>query len=148
MADITDDVYGSYHFLLELGGVNDNASGIVAGFTSISGGGLKIEKRDVTTGNSVRREYLPGPCEFENLCLVRGLTTNQDLLDWIDETVEGKDCKRDGAVILLDNDGEEIRRWSFFGAFPVSWGGVELSSDGSAIMLEKVEIHVSKVKSD
>jgi phage tail-like protein len=143
----TEELFGSFNFLLEISGINESASGVVAGFTGISGGGVKIEKRDVTTGNSPRREYEQGPVEFDNIALTRGLTTNMDLLDWVQSAIEGKDdVKRDGAIMLLDNDKAEVRRWEFFGAFPVAWAGAELSSDGSAVTIEKFEIAVAEVR--
>jgi len=142
----TEELFGSYNFLLEISGVTDGGTEVVAGFSGITGGGVKIEKRDVTTGNSVRREYEPGPVEYENIALTRGLTINSDLLGWVKDTIEGKDdVKRDGSIILLDNDASEVRRWDFFEAFPVSWAGAELSSDGSAVTIEKFEIAVSHV---
>ncbi len=145
--NITEDLFGNYNFLLEISGVVDGGAEVVAGFNGISGGGVKIEKRDVTTGNSPRREYEMGPVEFDNISLTRGLTVNMDLLDWVQDAIEGKDdVKRDGSIILLDNDKSEVRRWDFYEAFPVGWAGSEFSSDGSAITIEKFEIAVAEVR--
>jgi phage tail-like protein len=146
MSELTDDVYGSYNFLLELSGIHDDHDGVKAGFSGVSGGGIKIDKRDVTVGNSPQREYEAGPVEFENITLSRGLTENTDLVDWLQDFIDGKGDKVDGSIIQLDNDESEVRRWEFFGAFPVSWSGVELSGDGSAVHLEKFELAVGSLK--
>lgn len=142
----TEELFGNFNFLLEITGINDGESGVAAGFTGVSGGGVKIDKRDVTTGESVRREFEPGPVEFENISLTRGLTINNDLMDWVQDAVDGKDSKRDGSIILLDNAAEEVRRWDFFGAFPVGWAGAEFSADGSAVTIEKFEIAVGELR--
>lgn len=145
--DVTDDVYGSYNFLLTLDGVHDDTEGVTAGFSAVSGGGIKIEKRDVTVGMSSQREYEAGPVEFENITLSRGLTSNKNLVEWLQEFIDGKGEKADGSIVQLDNDGSsELRRWDFYGAFPVSWAGVELSGDGSAVHMEKFELSVGSLK--
>ena len=41
-----------------------------------------------------------------------------------------------------DNEGEEVRRFNFYGAYPVSLSGPELSSESSAVAIEKFEIAV------
>ncbi len=147
MSELTDDVYGSYNFWLTLDGVHDDTEGVTAGFSAISGGGIKLDKREVTVGNSPQREYEPGPAEFENITLSRGLTSNMNLVNWLQEFVDGTGKKADGAIIQLDNDGgSELRRWDFYGAFPVSWAGVELSGDGSAVHMEKFELAVGSLK--
>ena len=146
MSDVTDDVYGSYNFLLELKGIHEETSGITAGFSAISGGGVKFDKREVTVGMSRQREYEAGPAEFENITLSRGLTSNTDLVEWIQDFIDGKGDKVDGSIIQLDNDETEVRRWDFFGAFPVGWSGVELSADGSAVHMEKFEIAIGSLQ--
>ena len=141
--DNTDAIYGNSNFLLEVEGITLDTSSIVAGFQSISGGGIKVEKREVTHGGSWKKEYLPGPMEFENITLNRGLTQNRDLLTWMLEIAAGDlSQRRSGSIILLDNDGLEARRWSFFDAFPVSWSPPELNGDGSAVAIEKFELAV------
>ena len=45
-----------------------------------------------------------------------------------------------GAIVMLNNAGEAIRRFEFEGAWPVSWEGPSLSSGGSALALESLEI--------
>jgi phage tail-like protein len=144
--DVTDDIYGNFHFLLEIEGVTEDEKSLVGGFSSVSGGGVKIEKRDITHGNDARREFTAGPVEYENIVLSRGVTRNTDLIDWINDVVAGKVERRSGSIILLDNEGTEVRRWNFFGAFPVSWSGPELSADGSALAIEKFELAVSRTE--
>lgn len=146
MSDVTDDVFGSYNFLLTLDGIHDDKEGVTAGFSSISGGGIKFDKREVTVGSSPRREYEPGPVEFENITLSRGLSANMNLVKWIQEFLDGNGEKTDGAIIQLDNDKGEVRRWDIFGVFPVAWSGVELSGDGSAVHMEKFELSVGHLK--
>ena len=140
--DVTEVLYGSYQFLLELESLRYGEREIVAGFSTISGGGVKIEKRDTTTGDDRHKTHMPGPVEYENLTLSRGITTNTDLLDWIRAILNGDSDRRSGSVILLDNAGEEVRRWNFYDSYPISWSGPDLASDGSNMAIEKFDLAI------
>jgi phage tail-like protein len=146
LGELTEDIYGGYHFLLEIETINNDEKKIIAGFNAVSGGGVKIEKRDVTTGVDRHKRHMPGSIEYDNVTLSRGFTKNQDLLDWMKATLEGDMDRRSGSIIILDNNRNELRRFNFYGAYPVSWAGPELSSDGSAVALEKFELAVERTE--
>ncbi len=139
---VTDDLASAHHFLLELETTNYGSREIIAGFNQISGGGVKVEKRDVTTGDDRHRVHQPGAVEYENITMSRGLTYNTDLMDWFKDIVEGKIERRSGSIIVLDQGGWERRRWDFYEAYPVKLTFPDLSSDGSGVALEKFELAV------
>lgn len=142
----TNLLHGNFLFLFELEDVNHEYRRVSAGFNQIAGGGVKVEKRDVTHGDDPYKRHMPGAIEYENITLSRGMTENQDLLDWYKNVLQGKNDRRSGSIIVLLNDFEEARRFNFYGAYPVSWSGVELSSDGSQMSLEKFEIAVERTE--
>ena len=142
----TSKLLGSFLFLFEIEDVNHEDRRVVAGFNQISGGGVKIEKRDVTHGDAPYRRHMPGAIEYENITISRGMTNNKDLFDWIQAILDGNDDRRSGSIIILENDYEEGRRFNFYGAYPCSWSGVELSSDGSAMSFEKFELAVERTE--
>ncbi len=144
--DITEDLLGSFHFLLEVEGVNHGERKVVAGFNSVAGGGVKVEKRDTTHGNDQFKTHAPGAIEFENITLSRGLTQNRDLLEWMNNILDGKMDRRSGSIILLNQDGTEVRRFEFFDAYPCSWAGPELNSEQSAVSIEKFELAVAQTR--
>jgi phage tail-like protein len=143
---VTEDLAGAFHFLLEVETVSHGAREVIAGFNGISGGGVKVEKRDVTTGDDPHRMHQPGAIEYENITLTRGLTTNKDLLDWFQDIVEGSIDRRSGSIIVLDQAGNESRRWDFYEAYPVSLSFPELTADGSGVALEKIELAVGHTR--
>jgi phage tail-like protein len=142
----TSNLLGSFMFLFEVETLNHDDRKIVGGFNSISGGGVKIEKRDVTHGDDRYKRHMPGAIEYENITLSRGMTSNKDLLDWFKNILDGKNDRRSGTIIIMENDYDEGRRFEFFGAYPCSFSGVELSSDGSAMSLEKFELCVERTE--
>lgn len=142
----TSKLFGNFQFLFELEDVNHEDRRIVGGFNSISGGGVKVEKRDVTHGDDPYKRHMPGAIEYENISLSRGMTDNKDLLDWMKRILAGEDDRRSGSIIILENDYDEARRFNFFGAYPISFSGVELSADGSAMSMEKFELAVERTE--
>lgn len=139
-AGISEELYGAFHFLLEVEDVNHDEKKILAGFTTISGGGVKVEKRDITHGDDRYKRSMPGIIEFENISMARGYTDNEDLMDWMENIVNGDVDRRSGSVIMIDNEGVETRRLNFYGAYPVSLSGPELNSESSAVAIEKLEL--------
>ncbi|MBJ93241.1 MAG: phage tail protein [Rickettsiales bacterium] len=139
---VTEILYGAHNFYLEIESDEDDEKKIVAGFNAISGGGIKIEKRDVTHGDNRHKVHQPGNIEYENVTLSRGMTNNKDLLKWINKVIKGEDDRRSGSIILIDGQQEEVRRFNFFEAYPCSWSGPELSADSSAVALDKFELAV------
>ena len=143
----TDDLYGGFHFLLEVEAVNGyGMRQVIAGFNSVTGGGVKIEKRDTTHGDDLHKTHAPGAIEYENLSLGRVLSRNRDLLEWLNKILDGETDRRSGSIIILNNDGEELRRWNFYDAYPIAWTGPELSSDSSTIAVEKFELAVGYLR--
>lgn len=144
--ETTEDLYGNFHFLLEVETVRHGEREIIAGFATIAGGGVKIEKRDTTHGDTRFRTHEPGQVEFENLKLTRGMTRNQDLLKWVTRVVDGEKDLRSGSVIMLDNRGEEVRRFNFYDAYPCQWSGPDLNAEGSAVAVESFELAVGSTR--
>ncbi len=142
----TSKLLGNFQFLFEIETLNHDDRKIVGGFNSISGGGVKIEKRDITHGDDPYKRHMPGIVEYENITLSRGMTDNKDLFDWFKNVRDGKDDRRSGSIIILENDYDEGRRFDFYGAYPTSFSGVELSSDSSAMALEKFELCVERTE--
>jgi len=139
---VTDILYGAFNFLLEVESDDGDEKKVIAGFNAISGGGLKVEKRDVTHGDNRHKVHMPGSIEYENVTLSRGMTSNKDLLKWVQKIVDGEEDRRSGSIIMLDAGAEESRRFNFFDAYPCSWSGPELSADSSAIALDKFELAI------
>jgi phage tail-like protein len=142
----TSKLLGNFQFLFELEDLSHEERRIVGGFNSISGGGVKVEKRDVTHGDDPYKRHMPGAIEYENISLSRGMTDNKDLFDWMKRILDGEDDRRSGSILILENDYEEGRRFNFYGAYPISFSGVELSADGSGISMEKFELAVERTE--
>jgi phage tail-like protein len=125
------DPYRGFNFLVEIDQVTS------AGFQEC--GGLDsqtapIDYREGADGaNHVRK--IPGLNSFSPISLKRGITDSKDLWDWYQSG-----DRRTGAIILLNDKGEEKMRWNFINAWPSKWTGPAFNATGNSIAIESLEI--------
>ena len=92
-----------------------------------------------------------GRTRFPNLILEKGITENESLFNWFKETcLENKKLERkNGSVVLKDTEGNEVKRWNFFRAFPCRWIGPRLVTNlGSDFAVERIEIAHEEIEVD
>ena len=143
----TEELYGSYHFLLEIQGVVNDTRVIVGGFKSVSGMDSETEIVEFKQGNDKVVRKKPGRTTYSNIVLERGYTATDDLWNWRKNIEDGQIDRRSGSVIILDQDGEtEVARYNFFEAWPCKWYVPDMDSDTSGMAIEKLEIAVEKVE--
>jgi phage tail-like protein len=116
-------------------------------FTDVSGLGMEYDIFEYQEGGvNDFIHKLRGRVKFPNLVLKRGITHEEELVNWFLECRE-KTARRDLSVTMLGYDLSPIRTWSFAGAFPVKWTGPDLSAKASDAGLETVEVAHQGLKS-
>ncbi len=132
------DPYGAHYFALELNGIE------IAHFMEFSGiktssTVFEIEEGGVN-GYTHKR---PGQSKWENLVLKYASSASTQLLEFRDafnlDQFESRPTNS-GAVIMYDNQGNEVRRYSFKRAWPVSWEGPSLNAGSSELAIETLEL--------
>jgi phage tail-like protein len=131
------DPFSSTKFRVEIDGI------VTADFKEVYGIEADVAVVDYRAGNdrapSARK--LPGEAKFSNIVLKRGMTGDLSLWNWMRETIEGKVNRRNMSVVLLNDAGEEVRRFNFREAWPVKWSGPNLKVESSeTVAIETVEI--------
>lgn len=128
------DPHRAFRFRVEIDGIIQGAFKSVSGLeresvieTYREGGVNDFEHQHV-----VLSKYPP-------LRLGRGLV-EFSLWEWHEQVVSGDVQRRDVAVILLDDTGNQAWRWVCRQAFPSKWTGPELDATNSAIATETVEL--------
>ena len=143
----TEELFGSYHFLLEIQGVINDNKVIVGGFKSVTGMDSETEIIEFKQGNDLVVRKKPGRTTYANIVLERGYTATDDLFQWRKNIEDGKIDRRAGSVIILDQDGQtEVARYNFFEGWPCKWSKPDMDSDSSSMAIEKIEIAVEKVE--
>jgi len=146
---ITEELFGNYHFLLEVagGGYVDDNKVVVGGFKSISGMDSETEIVEFKQGNDMIVRKKPGRTTYANIVLERGYTATDDLWQWRKNIEEGKIDRRSGSVIILDQDGQtEVARYNFYHGWPCKWFVPDMDASKSNMAIEKMELAVEKVE--
>lgn len=143
----TEQLFGSYNFLLEIQGVINDTKTIVGGFKSVSGMDSETEVIEFKQGNDTVVRKKPGRTTYANIVLERGYTATDDLWTWRKNIEDGKIDRRSGSIIVLDQDGQtEVARYNFYEGWPCKWYVPDMNSDTSGMAIEKIEISVEKVE--
>jgi phage tail-like protein len=135
------DPYRNFSFLVEIDGITQ------AGFSDCSGFGASTDPIEYREGGEVKTvRKLPGLTKYTNITLKWGLTDSRELYDWYRDVVNGKIERKSGAIILLDLEGNEKVRWSFFNAWPTKWDGPDFTAKGNDVAIETLELVHEEIK--
>lgn len=135
------DPFGNFRFKLELGDVE------VAGFAECTG--LNVETKVFEYkegGNNATTLKFPESSTFGNVTLKRGVTNSNELIEWQFDVVSGafgKNRRADNpsiAIVLMNEKGEDVRRWNLIRAMPVKWVGPDLKASASEVAIEALEL--------
>jgi phage tail-like protein len=129
-----DDPFGAFRFRVEIDGVPR------ASFTECTGLGSETTVIEYRTGDMRTLAKLPGLTRFTNIVLKRGLTRDLSLYQWRQTVVEGTPDRRNGSVILLDDDHNDVLRWNFRDGWPCKLSGPDLDAKGEEVAVETLEI--------
>jgi phage tail-like protein len=130
-----DDPYKAFNFLVEIEGITHAAFSEVAGLESET---AVIEYRLGGEPNTVLK--LPGLTKYANIVLRLGIIKDAELWNWQKTVIQGKVDRRNGSIILLDDQGNEVVRWNFFNGWISKWTGPALNAKGNEVAIETIEI--------
>lgn len=136
------DPYRGFNFKVQI----DNTD--VAAFSEASGLTFDVDPVEYREGTDLPLHVrkLTGLRKFANIALKRGFTDNRELWDWYKAVLNGTVERRDGAVILLDEDRNEVLRWNFEGGWICKWEGPSMNATANDVAIESIEICVERVE--
>jgi phage tail-like protein len=124
--------YRAYNFKLEIRSVTE------AHFSQVSGLGIKVAAiswREGGIRSIVRR--LPGQVEYSDVTLRYGLTTSQDLFNWMLSAVNGPIQRQNVSIVQLDDEGVgEVIRYDLNDAWPTKWEAAQLDAMANGVAIE------------
>lgn len=129
-----NDPYKAFNFLVEI----DNVAR--AAFSEVSGLESETAVIEYRTGSEHVMRKLPGLTKFGNITLRRGVTQDRELWDWRQAIVEGNPDRRNGSIILLDDQRNPVVRWKFRNGWPCKWEGPALNAKANEVAIEMLEI--------
>jgi phage tail-like protein len=115
--------------------------GITASFREVSGLESEVEVIEHREGgDTTTLRKLPGLRKYGNIVLKRGITQDTQLWSWHKQVLDGTVQRRNGSVILLDDQGNDRVRWNFFQSWPCKYTGPTLNAESSDVAIETLEL--------
>jgi phage tail-like protein len=136
------DPFRGFNFRLEI----DDTT--VAAFSEVSGLQSDGEVADYRTGMDLQltNRKLPGLRKFGPITLKRGMLADSTLWDWYKNITTGQPDRRNGTVILMDEQRVDVLRWHFQSAFPNKVQASEFKAAGNEVVVESVELVVENIE--
>jgi len=146
-----------FYLELKLEGSNDAVDGYFMECGGFSRSQAVIEISEVTpqfwgaknqSRGYVAHSKIPGNSTYTNITLKRGLTLSSVFWQWLEVVGAGSwiDKRRDGALVIYNQAGDEQFRFEFKGAWPVNYKISDMSVTASDHNIEEVEIAVESLK--
>lgn len=137
-----NDPFRGYNFEIEI----DNTS--VAGFRECSGLTFDTEPVEYREGTDAQLHvrYLTGLRKFAPISLKRGITKDDQLWRWYKDILNGSVERRNGAIILKNEERIPQLRWEFSEGWITKWEGPQFNATSNDVVVESIEIRVERVE--
>jgi phage tail-like protein len=114
---------------------------VVGGFSECSGleGSVQVEEYK-EGGNNATTLKFPGRMNWSNITLKHGVTINTGLWSWYSQYMSGRGKRRDGLIVLQNDQLLPIAVWSFKRGIPVKWTGPQLNATQNSVAITSLEI--------
>lgn len=130
------DPFRAHNFRIE---IDDLEAGSFSECSGLSSEGEPVEYREGTDYARSPRK-LVGLRSYSNITLKRGYTTSVELWTWYRNIVNGVPDRRNGSVILMDEQRNDVMRWNFENAWINKIEGPSLNGSGNEVAIETIEI--------
>ena len=119
-----------------------------AGFQKCSELAVEVAKVEYYEGGSLIPNKSPGRLTFADVTLERGATQDRDLFDWFQDVavtssglgLTDVNYKRNLDILQQDRDGNTLRRWSLYRAWPVKFVAGEWDNEADENVIESVTL--------
>jgi phage tail-like protein len=135
------DPFRSFNFKVEINGIN------VGSFSEVSGLSSDGDAVEYRNGDDVPLHVrkLMGLRKYSNITLKRGHTDNYECWTWRNNIVNGQADRRDGTIVLMDEQRKEVLRWDFTAGWIHKIDGPTFNAKGNDVAMETVELVVESV---
>jgi phage tail-like protein len=133
------DPLTGFHFYLEIDGISQAQFRECSGLDSESN---IIEYKEAGKGGQTVIKKVPGELKWSNIELKRGVTEVLELWEWRKKVEDGKvdEARKNGSIVLYNQDNQEIARWNFEAGWPSKVTGPQLNANNNDIAVEAVTI--------
>ena len=134
----------NFKFTVQIAGFAQNL-----GFSKVSGLNAEVEVIEYREGgDTTTNRKFPGQTQFGNVTLERGITTDSDLVDWINSIFDPTGgpnqateiARHDVTIAVKDKQGNIQREFKLTNAFPASREIADLDAGANEILIETLEL--------
>jgi phage tail-like protein len=120
----------------------------VAAFREVSGLTANTDVTEYREGNSrdLHPKKLTGLRKYSNIVLKKGITTNNEIWLWYRQIVNGVSDRRNGSIVLLDEEFNDVIRWNFYEAWPCKLDFPTLNATTNEVAIVSLELCVEKLE--
>jgi phage tail-like protein len=93
----------------------------------------------------LRVRKLMGLRKVSNIKVERGYGVNRELWTWRNNIVNGIPDRRNGAIVLMDEERNDVLRWEFEGGWIHKIDGPTLNAKGNDVAIESLEIVIESL---
>jgi phage tail-like protein len=136
-----DPLHG-YNFEVQIDGTG------VAGFRECGGLSFTADPVDYREGTdkALHVRKLTGLRKFANITLKGGITDNKELWTWYKNILNGKSDRRNGAIVLRNEEHQNVLRWNFENGWICKYEGPNLNATNNDVAVQSIEICVERVE--
>jgi phage tail-like protein len=130
------DPFRAFNFRVEIDGLT------VGSFSECSGLTADGDSVDYREGTDVPLHVrkLVGLRKSTAIELKRGYTTNSELWRWYENISNGINDRRDGTIVLMDEQRRDVMRWNFENGWINKIDGPSFKAAGNEVAIESVQI--------
>jgi len=133
--------YSSFNFRVEIDNIKVGSFSEVSGLSS---DGDIVEYRN-GDDKKLHVSKVIGRPKFGNIVMKRGITDNRELWDWRANIINGIPDRRNGAIILMDEQRNDVMRWEFEAGWIHKIDGPSLNAKGNEVGIESCEIVIESL---
>jgi len=140
---MAEEIGNTLHFRLKLDGCEGSSL-----FTEANGGGSLNVVIDLREGAELRERKSPGPLEFNDITLKRGVDPDRMLWDWRQQVVDGKitDARRSGTLEILDSTFAHVVSYAFDRGWPSKYTAISMNTGQDQPPVEEITIVVENFR--
>jgi len=136
-----DDPYPAYNFQVIITGVSNDGKAVSGSFSEVTGLEVSLDPILYRNGSEdITQRKIPGLKKFTDITLKRGVTGDVDFWNWIVKGLNGQVQRVSGAILLLDENRQEVMRWKFDRAWPSKFTGPALHAANNEIAIDTLVI--------
>ena len=140
--------FTNFNFSIEIYPDGKSAPIAAAAFAECDGLEMTHDVKTIRSGGANDRAIrVPGPVNYSNLTLKRGMTENFDLWTWFEDSIADPYLRANAEIVLLGTDGSSERaRFQLHRCVPAKIKAPALNAKDGQVAIEELQLAYEKLK--